>query len=441
MKILIISNFYPPYTLGGQERSCQQVVDGLKRKGHQVVVLTSMFGINQPVEDPGDVKRILYLETDMVPWRESFRFFRESKKREIHNLTWMQRYLDDFSPDIVFVWGMWNMSLNIPALAEATFPDRVVYRFADYWPTLPNQKELYWRTPARVWFYRIPKRLIAVIALALLRKAPVPPSLNFKRAICVSTATHDKLLESGIKLKDTRVIHTGIDASLYLNNPEKQSIRSDQKFFKLLYAGRLAPEKGIETLIHAMDNLVKRGGYDCIRLNLAGPGIADHEKYLRDLVCKNDLNEFVTFLGVIPNEKMPLVMAEHDVLLLPSRWAEPFPRIILEGMLSGLVVLATPNGGIREIIKNGENGLFFSPGDHLDLSKKIILLMTNSNLRQVLSQEGQKVVLKCFTYTKMIDEIEAYLEEIRSSRKQVDEITKLDLISEKHSRIPVESSA
>src|SRR5215207_8397818 len=105
MRILFLINFYQIHGSGGQDLSCQQVISGLKQRGHTTLVLTSMQGTNNvPVEENG-IYRSLYLEMDLVPWRHSITFFTRRKAREQHNLQCFERVLDQFEPDVVFIWG------------------------------------------------------------------------------------------------------------------------------------------------------------------------------------------------------------------------------------------------------------------------------------------------------------------------------------------------
>ena len=153
MRILFLINFYQIHGSGGQDLSCQQVISGLKLRGHTTLVLTSMHGTNNvpsELEEEG-IYRSLYFEMDLVPWRHSITFFTRRKAREKHNLQVFELVLQQFDPDIIFIWGMWNLHYSLPVLAEARYPHKVVYRFATYWPTLPSQHEFYWRTPGRKW--------------------------------------------------------------------------------------------------------------------------------------------------------------------------------------------------------------------------------------------------------------------------------------------------
>lgn len=410
MRILFLTNFYLIHGSGGEEQSCQQVVEGLKLRGHTTLVLTSMHGTNNvPVEADGTY-RSLYLEVDLVPWRHSITFFTKRKAREKHNLQCFERVLEQFEPDIIFIWGMWNLPRSLPVLAEAKHPDKVVYRFATYWPTLPSAHEFYWRATGRKWFSRIPKRVLGHFALAVLANEAQQYPLTFKHAICVSAASRNILVEAGVPVSNARIIYTGLDIDKYLNGePPQRGL--DERNLNLLYAGRLTSEKGIETAIKAMTKVVFDQGLREIRLSLAGSGSTEYENHLRGLVNQAGLTDYVSFLGWVPPEEMPGLLRKFDVLLLPSIWPEPFARVLLEGMISGLVVVATPTGGTPEIVMDGENGLLFRPGNPEDLAQKISRLADNPELRRKLAKAGKQTIMGRFTVTKMMDDIEGLLQE------------------------------
>src|SRR5690349_18814693 len=295
MRVLFLTNFYMDGS-GGEEQSCQQVVEGLKQRGHTTLVLTSMHGSNNlPVEVDG-VWRSLYLEMDLVPLRHSLTFFTQRTAREKHNLQVFAQVLQQFDPDIIFIWGMWNLPRSLPALAENRYPHKVVYRFASYWPTLPSQHEFYWRALGRSWYTRLPKQVLGSVALAMLKNEAQNTPLMFRHAICVSAATRNGLVEAGIPVSNARIIYTGLEVDRYLIGDQHQQ-RKDDRSLKLLYAGRLAADKGIETAIEAMEKLVHGQGKRDIRLSLAGSGSPDYENHLRQLVDGTGLTEHVTFLG------------------------------------------------------------------------------------------------------------------------------------------------
>ena len=409
MRILFLTNFYLVHGSGGEEQSCQQVVEGLRQRGHTTLVLTSMHGTNNmPVEANGTY-RSLYLEMDLVPWRHSITFFTKRKAREQHNLECFARVLEQFEPDIIFIWGMWNLPKSLPVLAESRYPDKVIYRFATYWPTLPSPHEAYWRTPGRKWYSRLPKRVLGHFALAMLAKEVQQYPLTFQHSICVSAASRDILVKAGIPISNARIIYTGLDVQKYLNGEQHQR-GDDDRSFNLLYAGRLTSDKGIETAIEAMTKLVFDQGQREVRLSLAGSGSPEYEDYLRSLVNQAGLTDYVSFLGWVPPEEIPGLLRKFDVLLLPSIWPEPFARVLLEGMISGLVVVATATGGTPEIVMDGENGLLSTPGNPEDLAQQIARLVDDPELRRRLAEAGKQTIMERFTITMMMDDIESFLQ-------------------------------
>jgi glycosyltransferase involved in cell wall biosynthesis len=408
MRILFLTNFYPPYEIGGMEQSCLQVVEGLRKRGHENYVLTSMNGTqNKPVEENG-VYRWLYLEMDFEPWRQAVKFFLNRKKREEENLQRFARLVREIQPNLIFIWGMWNLPRSLAAFAEEQYPHQVVYRFADYWPTLPPQYELYWRTPGRRWFSRIPKVVMGLFARSVLAFYN-PPPLRFEKAICVSAATRDALVKAGVPIDHARVIHTGIDVSIYQGRTLPADQDGNNPKLKLLFAGRLSADKGVEIAIQAMKQVVIDRGIRDVRLSLAGAGSEDYLKGLHSMVTRQGLEDHIQFLGYLPAEQMPGLMAQHDAILVPSTWEEPFARVVLEGMAAGMVVVATPLGGSKEILRHGENGLLVNSGDAGDLAEKIESLIVSPELRRALSTAGRKTVEEGFTFEIMMEKIEGYL--------------------------------
>lgn len=414
MRVLFLTNFYLTHGAGGEEQSCRQVVEGLKQRGHTTLVLTSMQGTNNlPVEEDG-IYRSLYLEMDLVPLRHSITFFTKRKARENHNLQVFERILQKFDPDIIFIWGMWNLPYSLPAFAEARYPHKVVYRFATYWPTLPSQHEYYWRSPGRNWYSRLPKQLLGPLALAMLARDAQRMPLAFRHAICVSAATRNVLVEAGVPVSQARIIHTGLDVNNYLSSGEQPSADFEGQTLNLLYAGRIYPEKGIDTVIEAMIKLVCGQGRREIKLSLAGSGSVEYENHLRQRVSQAGINDNVFFLGWVPPTEMPDLLHKFDSLVLPSTWPEPFSRAILEGMISGLVVVAARTGGTPEVIVDGENGLLFTPNDSEELANKIAHLIDDPESRNQMMHSGRQTILERFTMTRMMDEIENYLLEAAS---------------------------
>ncbi len=109
---------------------------------------------------------------------------------------------------------------------------------------------------------------------------------------------------------------------------------------------------------------------------------------------------------------MPQLYQQSDALLFTSIWQEPFGRVLVEAMVSGVVVIGTASGGAAEIMSENENALTFAPGDAVELASKVVRLRESGELRQRLSEHGRRMALEKFSLDRMVDGIEAYLMEI-----------------------------
>ena len=410
MRILFLTNFYPPYARGGEEYSCQQAAEGLRRRGHEIYVLTSTHGTGNGLVEEETISRSLFLEMELLPWRNSLMLLTRRKAREAHNLQRFRQVFDTFRPDLVFVWGMWNLQHSLPQLAEELCPERVVYRFATYWPTLPSQYTEYWLAPGRTRVTRILRRLIRPLALAFAPHDENNPPIQFRHMICVSEAVKEQLLTKGIDASQARVIYTGLDTLQYGHGGGSNGSQPGGSRLRLLYSGRLAADKGVHTLIQAMHDLVNRPMLvGQISLTLAGSGDVEYESKLHAMVSQLALSEHITFLGQIPYAEMSALYSDYDVLVVPSIWPEPFARTVLEGMASGLAVVATAEGGTGEILRDGHNGLLFRAGDASDLANRIVMLYEEPGKRDALAAAARQTISRDFGEQHMLDQMESCL--------------------------------
>jgi glycosyltransferase involved in cell wall biosynthesis len=414
MKLLFITNFYPPYTIGGMENRCQEVVNYLQKNGHETLVLTSIYGISWSPSVDDHIHRVLYLEADMVHYSPlhffSSRYFQEKK-----NLKVVKQFVDTFKPDVIFVWGMWNLSRKILVYLEHTLPKKVVYSLASNWPAQPDLHLAYWQTPVHRFFMGSLKYLVGKIALAIISKENAKVNLEFDHVICVSNSLRDGLLKAGVPLKDVQVIYPGIDLGQF-NRPESIVDNNyDINHLSFLYAGALVHHKGVHSAIEAIAHVIKARPGINLRLTILGSGHPDYEKQLKHMVIQKKLHEIVQFIPQIPRQQMPEFLRKYNVLLFPSIWEEPFSRVFLEAMASGLVVVGTRIGGTKEILLDGVNGLAFEPEDSISLAGCIEKLYDNPKLRISLAKNAYNTVMRHFDIKQMNERIESYLTNVISS--------------------------
>ena len=404
MRILFLTNFFPPARPGGYTQWCHEIAERLAGQGHTVGVLTSCHESEKAPSNEQNIYRLLHLEGDLVYYRP-LRFFTRWKKEHSENLSFLEGTIQDFDPDLVFVWGMWALSKSIPALAEQLLPGRVVYYLSDYWPSAQDMHTTFWQSPSPRWPMHLPKRVLSRIAMSMLDKER-HPDLKFGQVICVSARVRDLLVEAGLPVQHARIIHGGTDMDRFPGVVEREY---QPGRLRLLYAGQLVRHKGVHTAIEAMARLVNKHGIFQTTLTLIGSGHPDYEAFLHDLVEKEGLNDFVKFHKPVSKYRMPAVLQQHDVLIFPSIYEEPLARVTQEAMASGLVVVGTTTGGTNEILKEGKTGLTFSPGDADGLAEQITRLIVDPELCSRLAQAGRQTVMENFTLDKMAKEIEAYL--------------------------------
>jgi D-inositol-3-phosphate glycosyltransferase len=188
----------------------------------------------------------------------------------------------------------------------------------------------------------------------------------------------------------------------------------------LLYVGRIAPIKGLETLLDALGCL--RGAGHPARLIVVGgetderPG--GHETELRQRAVRLGLGNAVTFVGAQPQERLREYYVAADVTVLPSYY-ESFGMVALEAMACGSAVIASRVGGLQTTVRDGVTGLLVSEGDPCALAETIARVLDDSALRWRLGHEGVRwaaghrwpcvAEAVCREYASLVDEAQEHL--------------------------------
>lgn len=410
MKILVVSNFYPPIHAWGYTLWCQEVSDCLKARGHHLVVLTSDYQADNAPPEEG-VYRWLRLENDLNFYSTSH-FFRHWKNDEQHNRQAIQTLIAQEAPSLIFIWGMYGLSRSIPAVCEELYPDRTIYFISDQWPANESFNQTYWDTQATSRLGRIAKQGLSVFAREILARENYPPTLKYKHAITVSEAVRHNLINAGLPFEHNITINGGSDTRrfLYLRPPEEEF--DHQRMIRMIYAGAFGEHKGVHTVIEAMSQLTDFLEANKISLALYGSGHSDYETRISTMISKLHLDAWIHIPGRIEPENMPDLLRKYDILLFPSTYEEPLPRMVEEAMLSGLLVIGTTTGGTGELIIDGQTGLTYSAGNSSMLAEQIRFATEHPSKSTEIARRGQQHIMERFTLIKMADEIEAYLQSV-----------------------------
>lgn len=159
--------------------------------------------------------------------------------------------------------------------------------------------------------------------------------------------------------------------------------RKEGSPLSLVYLGYLLQPKGIFDLLDVM--VANRDRWrGKVTLTIGGQY---NEQLIKDFIRDNGLSDMVTFLGWVKGDQKDRIMATSDVLILPS-YFEGMPICILEAMTYAMPVITTPVGGIPEIMTDGVEGTFITPGDKKALADAIDMYRNNLNLLKTQGKAG-----------------------------------------------------
>ena len=401
MKFLVISNVYPPNFIGGYELGCQEVVEALKARGYEVKVLTSTYGLNTP-ENDDTVYR--WLETD-IAWKNirSYQYLLKVIKKEIINQKAFKKIVKLYKPDLVYMWNLSHISISLAFSAKKkklpvsyfVFDDWLSLWDKDTWYSLWNQKILCFG-----WAFG---KSVLNSFFAVLHLPQFLGSIDLSHVQFASHYLKQLTIKAGKPVRGGEVIHWGIDMNKYTfkkdynNNPTR-----------LLYVGQIIPHKGVLTAIEALKLIVQK--YNTITLTIVGGSvIKGYEEQVHNFVHSLGLGNNIHFTGLISHENMPRIYNEHDILIFPSLWDEPFGITLLEAMASGLVVVGTATGGSGEILQHEINALIFPKGDANACAAELLRLIEDPDLFDRLKQNAGNIVKEKFCFEHTINRIEASL--------------------------------
>jgi glycogen synthase len=142
---------------------------------------------------------------------------------------------------------------------------------------------------------------------------------------------------------------------------------------ELVFLGRLVSDKGVDLLLQALANLKEQNLTP--KLTIIGQG--PEENKLRQQAKDLNLDDRVDFVGVKIGRDLTELLNAHQIMVVPSRWNEPFGIVALEGIACGCVVVGSSGGGLKDAI--GECGVTFPNGDAAALTQVLANLLQNSD--------------------------------------------------------------
>jgi glycosyltransferase involved in cell wall biosynthesis len=353
--------------VSGMEIVALSVVGGLRKAGHDVTCLVNGWN---------DGEFIRRLEVQGVPYFPVY-LGKISRSLRPRYLWWtanalahlpvalirLRSRLIAFKPDVVLAYNRDWLVLAANALKK----ERVVY----------HVQELADVTPWTQRIYRAVDRVTAVYAV-------------------LSEDVRQRLLQFGVRAEKALLVHNGV--AWANENGRRRSPRPT----RIGIVGQVGDWKGHDDLMEALRIL----GQD--RLDFAcsvfGTGDAGYLRSLRAKCASLGLADHVDFRGFVSDPEE--IYGAMDICVVPSRFAEPFGLVAAEAGLRGIPVIATRQGGLPEIIKDGETGYLVEPSAPSEIADRIKRLIGDESLRDRLGAAARERVLMHFMQDRMISEIE-----------------------------------
>jgi len=426
MKIVVVIHTLPHYSVGGSEL-CAIALAQEFAKRHRVVVCAA-----RPTQTCSGPRR-QHESGYTIEWLDADPSRPPTFEAAYQNDSIEDQFDDVMArvePDVVHFHGTWELSNNLPIIARRRGAI-VVFTLHDFWLMCPRGQRLRpadltqchdidmercceclepWiaprRLPSREQMRRLfnrdrpPIRAIFSRAQASLFR---PPDIG-------ATSTHveryhaktQEVVESvdlfvapsrflaqeferRYGLTPERIVYSdnGIDTRLFEGCPYKQSAA----IVRFGFVGSWMPSKGVHVLIEAFRGLTENA-----RLHVfGGPPAGDPGGYARQIMIAAAGDRRITFEGRIAPENRASAFRAIDVLVVPSLWFENAPLTIREAFASHTPVVASRSGGMAECVRDGIDGLLFTPGSAAALRAVLRRLIHEPDLIPTLSRHAPPV--------------------------------------------------
>jgi glycogen synthase len=397
VRVLTVTNWYPPHHLGGYELSCFDVMTRLEARGHEVHVLCgdTRLGSDDSVTDADHESRVrrslrLYHDGDRI-LRPSWRDRLAIEQQNQHELTTALR---EVRPDVVSIWHLAAVSHGVlTTVARSGIP--VVLSICDDWLTYGLDLDA-WAGP----FNRSrPRRVVGHVVGRVLGVPTVVPDVGpLGSYLFVTRATEERAV-AGSRWAPRRraVVWSGIDRTVFNPGDRPRPAWS----WRLITTGRFDPRKGFETVIRALPLLP-----DDATLACWGRGGGAERARLAAIADELGVANRVRF-GALERDELAHQYRSSDVMVFPSVWEEPFGLVPVEAMACGTSVVATGVGGSAEFLVDGSNSLLVPPGDPVALASALLRLAEDPALRERLIAGGLQTAIE-MDIERLVDVMEAW---------------------------------
>lgn len=380
MRVLVISNLYPPDFLGGYEIGCMRVVDFLLAAGHTVKVLTSIPP-TKVLDEPSHVCRELEL-SDIYRQKTDVEMQIGARLYNARNASIIEGYLQTGEWDVVYAFNLLGLGALqiIDCLNSGGIP----------WV---------WHLMDRVPFDMM--RDVPSLSLAMFESG-ARRTVKASTFIFMSRRLRCEISNDGISLEGNVAYVPGWYADEEL--PFKQELGNPDGSCKFVSVGTLSFEKGTDLILDAA-SILKNERNVSVDIDLYGPGdLGKYKKRIEDL----GLKECVKVCGIVSPKDVARILPNYSVFLFPTWSREPFGFVALESVMCGLAPIITMGAGVTEFLI--ENAHYLSiERNPLSLAEKMEILLKDERRRKSISANAQTYVRDNFRLSLIGKQIEKEL--------------------------------
>ena len=408
MKVLFLSDDFPPKSFGGAGIITYLLAKGIVEAGHEVYVLTTV----QDKEAPRGWREISGVRVFDLYNDYNGRFAAYVSLYNPSPLKALRALIEEVKPDVIHAHNIHN-NISYHALKIArrytdkvflTTHDAMAFNYGkliDFY----NKDDLSVHT---TFSYKV--GFLANLKKARKRYNPVRNLMirwylnTFpKKIFAISNRLRDALQENGIKNVET--IHCGIYVDPHPLRKDQARPFAEQLDLigrkVVFFGGRLSEPKGGRVMIDALIYLVEKGTQ--VALLIAGTP-NDYAKYLLQYAERHGVREHIVFTGWLSQEDMKKAYAVCDVVVTPSIYFDAFNLFNIEAGAAGRPVVGTCFGGTPEIILDKKTGIIVNPNNIPMLAEAIRSIISDRAFAERLGQAGYERVKQAFNIKRFVSD-------------------------------------
>lgn len=392
------------------------VLNALSARGHEVIPFSIHCTKNQStqysqyfVEPLGTRNEVMFREQRLnakTLWRTIARLFYSKDVEQA-----ITRLVSDTQPQVAYVLHyLRKLSPSLlVGLKKAGIP--IVVRLSDYAMICPQAHCLRDDLPCNLC---VKGDLRPSIMHKCVQKSRVASALNVLATwyhryrhyfdlidafVVTNQFMYKMMVNAGFQESRLRCIPTFTDAETFKPDNNKNG-----KY--IIYVGRLENIKGVHVLINALDVLhKKRPGLD-IKTMILGAGEESYRDYLKKKVRQAGIEKVVHFVGEVDSNDIANLLRKSFLSVVPSLWYENLPNSILESYASGVPVIASDIGSLKECIINGKTGYLFHCGDAEDLANYLEHCFDHPDETRAMGRNAREVAEQVYSPQRHIVELE-----------------------------------